>query len=163
MNQAHLHLLLNHIPVLGTIFGVFILVLGYLLKHAAIKQTALYVFIVSALFAVPAYLTGEGAEEVLEGFSGVSESFIEPHEDLASVYIWIVGSLGVLSLLGLVFDLRKSILTSYVYMIILGVSLVSIGISAKLGSTGGEIRHTEIRKDAVTQTNFNDGGEEEND
>ncbi len=72
MNQAHFHLILNHLPILGILFGLIILTGGFLTKNAAVKRTALGMFVLSAIFAIPAYLTGEGAEEVVENLPGVN-------------------------------------------------------------------------------------------
>ena len=58
MNQAHLHLLLNHLPILGALFGLLILAGGFLLKYDTVKRTALGLFVLSAILAIPAYLTG---------------------------------------------------------------------------------------------------------
>ena len=33
MNWAHLHLLINHIPVLGTVFGTLLLIFGMAKKN----------------------------------------------------------------------------------------------------------------------------------
>lgn len=161
MNQAHLHLLLNHLPVTGTLFGVIILLGGYIFRHVVIRRTALVVFVLSALFAVPAYLTGEGAEEVIEGLAGISESVIEPHEDLASVYLWVVGALGVLSLITLYLDTKKMKISSFMYFVVLLFSMISVGVSARLANTGGEIRHPEIRNEA--QANIQKGVDQDED
>lgn len=91
MDQVHLHLLLNHLPVVGVIMGV--LVFGFFTKQPWVKRSALFVILLSALFAVPAYLTGEGAEDSLERVAGFDEAFIGPHEDVATLYVWIIGGL----------------------------------------------------------------------
>jgi uncharacterized membrane protein len=160
MNQAHLHLLLNHLPVIGSVFGLLILFGGFALKHPMVKKTALAVFVFSALCALPANLTGEGAEEVVENLPGVTDSFIETHEDLASVYVWLMAALGILSLLTLFLDYKKVKSSSYLYLLVLVLGLVAVGVSTRLSVSGGEIRHTEIRKDAVT-LNQGNGSEQQ--
>jgi hypothetical protein len=57
MNTVHWHLLLNHLPIIGGIIGMGILVAGFVLKNNPIvKRTALGVFVFSAVFAIPAFL-----------------------------------------------------------------------------------------------------------
>jgi uncharacterized membrane protein len=107
MNQAHLHLLLNHLPILGTLFGLLILAGGFLLKNDTVKRTALGIFVLSAILAIPAYLTGEGAEEVVEGLPGVTENLIEAHEDMANIFLWMVGALGLIALATFYTDLKS--------------------------------------------------------
>ena len=67
MNGAHWHLLINHIPVLGTIFGLGLLAFGWWRKSEEIKKAALGTFVIIALGAVAAFLTGEPAEDTVKG------------------------------------------------------------------------------------------------
>lgn len=149
MNQAHLHLLLNHLPILGVVFGLLILVGSYLLKNKTVAQTALGLFVLSALCAIPAYLTGEGAEEIVENLPGVSESLMEKHEDLANIFLGVVGLLGVLSLGTLLADLKSNKNTPVLYAATFAAALGAMVFAQQVGSTGGQIRHTEIRNGAV--------------
>lgn len=123
-----------------------ILVSGYLIKNnATIKQTALGVLVFSSLTAIPAYFTGEGAEEIVEEIPGVAESAIEVHEDLGKIFLIVALVLGALSLVTLLSAAFKLKITSLLYVIVL-VAAIGTGIFAKeVGTSGGEIRHTEIR------------------
>jgi len=153
MNQAHLHLLLNHLPILGSLFGILVLIAGFLLKNNMVKRTALGLFTIAAITAIPAYLTGEGAEEVVESLPGVTENLIESHADMANIFLWVVGALGLLSLATLVADLKAQKITSAMYVITFAASIAAMGLAARVGVTGGEIRHTEIRSDATATAN----------
>ena len=66
MSPVHWHLLLNHVPVIGTILGVLLLAWGTIRKSEELKQASLSIFIGAAVIAIPAFLTGEPAEEVAE-------------------------------------------------------------------------------------------------
>jgi hypothetical protein len=85
MNLTHLHLALNHVPVLGTAFALALLVLGIWRKSNEVKKTALCAFVAIAIMAMPAYLTGEPAEDGVEGPPGVSGAIIEQHEEAEGV------------------------------------------------------------------------------
>lgn len=165
MNQAHLHLLLNHLPILGVLFGLLILATGFFLKNTSIKRTALGIFVLSAVFAVPAYLTGEGAEEVVESLPGVSENLIEAHEDLANIFLWMVGALGLFSLATFYAEFKSKSISSTLYAITFVAALGSMIFAQQVGTSGGEIRHTEIRSGATatvtgSETPSNNGGKE---
>ena len=71
MNEAHLHLVVNHFPIIGTILGLGILVVGLLLKNNSVKNTAFFLFIVAAIFAAVSMATGEGAEELVEDMANI--------------------------------------------------------------------------------------------
>ena len=149
MNQAHLHLLLNHLPILGTLFGLLILTAGYIFKNISVKKTALGLFVLSAVMAVPAYLTGEGAEEIVENLPGVSENLMEEHEELANIFLWVVGVLGLLALGTFYADSNGKKITPILYAITLVVAIGAMIFAQQVGTSGGEIRHSEIRVGAT--------------
>ncbi len=166
MNQAHLHLLFNHLPILGTLFGILILAGGYFLKNNTVKRTALGIFVLSALCAIPAYLTGEGAEEIVEGLPGVSENLMEAHEDLANIFLWMVGALGLFSLATFYADFKSKKIAATLYALTLVAAIGTMVFAQRVGSSGGEIRHTEIRSGAtatVGNENPGNGGGEKSD
>ena len=101
MNGAYLHLLLNHLPVIGTIFGLLLLLFALLRKSEEVKRVALSVFVLTALAAVPTYLTGEPAEEVAEHLPGVAKALIEQHESAALLALSAALATGVVALAGL--------------------------------------------------------------
>ena len=147
MSAAHLHLVLNHLPILGVPFGVALLLLGVYRDSRELKQVALIVFVLGAVFAIPVYLTGEPAEEAVERFVGVSEMLIERHEDLAKLSMVSVAALGLASLAALL-GWRKDNYPTSALTGILVLSLVTAGSLALTGSAGGAIRHSEIRAQA---------------
>lgn len=150
MNQAHLHLLFNHLPILGTLFGLLILVSGYFVKSNAVKRTALGIFMLSALCTIPAFLTGEGAEEMVESLPGVTENLIETHADMADIFLWVVGALGLFSLATFYADLKAQKIAPVLYGITLAVAIGTMALAQQVGATGGKIRHTEIRNGVAT-------------
>ena len=152
MNTAHWHLLLNHLPIVGTIIGTLILIAGYLFKgNPDVKRIALGVFVFSALFAIPAFLTGDGAEDAVEKMPGVTENAINVHEELGEIYLVILSILGVLSIFTFIMDARNSKFAPTLYVIALLISIGSFIYAKQVGTTGGEIRHTEIRSGAIQQ------------
>lgn len=145
MDATHLHLILTHFPIVGTIIGIGILAYGQFSKNDEIKKVALVTFILMAILTIPVFLTGEEAEETVEHIAGVSEQLIENHEELAEKAIWVMGLLGILSLISLFAIIKKLSFAKTITLVTLIVSLATFGIFAKVGSTGGEIRHSEIR------------------
>lgn len=75
VSPAHLHLLLNHIPILGTLlFAPLVLLWGLWRRWREVTQVGVALTVLLALAAVPVYLTGESAEEQLEGRQPVARS-----------------------------------------------------------------------------------------
>lgn len=145
MNEAHFHLLVNHIPIIGVVIGILILTAGFIFKINMVKRTALGVFIFSAMFAIPAFLSGEGAEEVIEKLPGVSETYIKAHEEIAEIFIWIIATLGVLSLVTFLSEYFKTKYSKLLYLLTAIMAIATIVVAKQVGTTGGEIRHIEIR------------------
>ena len=109
MNPVHLHLILTHVPVLGTLFAVVLLGIGVARRSDELKKIALWSFAVFAALSIPLFLTGEPAEEAVEHLPGVSKSAIETHEDVAKVAFAVILSLGAIALAGLAFFRRRPI------------------------------------------------------
>ena len=144
MDQAHIHLLITHLPIFGSILGALVLVHGMWTKSSATKIAAYHVLILSALGAVVAYLTGEGAEETVENIQGVAENAIEAHEEFAMFALISLIYTGIASILGVILTLKKSSFANKISIVILFLALVGFGLVARTGYLGGKIRHTEV-------------------
>jgi hypothetical protein len=157
MSAAHLHLVLNHIPVLGTIFGVAILAYGLWRNQDAVVRIALGLFVVAGLGATGAYFTGEGAEEAVEGLAGVSHAAIETHEEIA-LYAYLLAIVLGFASLGVLVWKRTSDVPRPAAATLLVVGLIAAGILGYTANVGGEIRHSEIRADtpAVQREEMNE-------
>ncbi|NCT17904.1 MAG: hypothetical protein COZ75_01270 [Flavobacteriaceae bacterium CG_4_8_14_3_um_filter_34_10] len=150
MNDAHLHLAINHFPIIGLTIGILVLLFGFLFKNNTIKLTALAIFIFSAITAIIANYTGEGAEEFIENIPGIGENFIETHEEAAEVFLIFMLILGGASLITFFLTIKKMNIAIYGYILVALLAISSALASINVGTSGGEIRHTEIRSDATT-------------
>lgn len=146
MNDAHLHIVLNHFPIVGITIGLLVLLAGYLIKNQQVKATSLGIFIFSALAAIAANYTGEGAEEILEKIPGISESLIHDHEEYAEQFFTLSLILGGAALITLFLQIKKIGLAAYGYILVIMLAISSLVSAYYVGVSGGEIRHTEIRK-----------------
>ena len=159
MDQTHLHLVITHLPIFGSILGAF--VLGYAIwsNSNQTKIAAYFLFLISAIGAGVAYLTGESAEETVEDIQGISENVIGQHEDFALFALVSLIVLGVSSLVALFVTYKNSPVSKTLAGVILLISLMSFALVAWTGYLGGQIRHSEITTGAVQ----NSGGQEEGD
>ncbi len=153
MSAAHWHLLLNHIPVLGTIFGALLLIAALILRSTTLVRTSLTTFVIAALVTVPVYLSGWGAEEMVEGGPGVAaEPLMANHARSGLIALIAVAALGVLSL-GAMWRARSaSVLPSWIGPSVLIVALVAGGLFVWTATLGGQISHPEIREPAATES-----------
>ncbi|WP_298223345.1 hypothetical protein [Flavobacterium sp.] len=148
MNDAHWHLVVNHFPIIGTIFGFGILIAGLLLKNKTTINTAYFIFIVAALFAFASMSTGEGAEEMVEDLPSVGKQIIHEHEEMAEKLALVLYVLGAISILGLILNIKNHSKAKLITYLALIFGIVAVYLGKETGTTGGEVRHTEIRTDA---------------
>jgi hypothetical protein len=152
MNANHLHLRLNHAPVLEAAFGLGLLAFGMWRRRSELQKSALGVFVIAALVSVPVYLTGEPAEDGVEGLPGVSDVFIGNHESAASFAFSGILALGFIALSGLfLFRGGKVVSTMFATLALVGAIAVSV-IMGWTANLGGQIRHTEIHPNATVPT-----------
>lgn len=144
MDQTHIHLLINHLPVIGSILGVVVLAQALWTRSAQTSAAAFNLFIISAVGAGIAYYTGEAAEETVENIQGITENVIDAHEDVAIYALVSIIALGVLSMLGHLSQIKNTKMYRSLAWLILFIGLISFGLMARTGYTGGQIRHTEL-------------------
>ncbi len=161
MNDAHLHLIFNHLPIIFPIVGVIILIGGFLTRSEIVKRTAFLVFILGAIFTIPAFNTGEGAEEIIEEIgTKIDHHFIHEHEELAETFALLSYTLGFLSIVALWANYTKKSFSNLIAIMVLAASFVVVFFAQKTGTSGGEIRHTEIRKGQTAGTSGEDHDED---
>ena len=144
MNQAHLHMVFNHFPIIGLFFGIGILLYGIIKKQAILINTAYVIFIICMIMAKATMMTGEGAEEIVEEL-GISHDLIHEHEEMAETFMKILYVLGLASILGLVANIKKHSKATIISYAVVALAIASAVLSKSVGTSGGEIRHTEIR------------------
>ena len=149
MNGAHWHLVVNHLPIVFPIAGLVVILTGLISKSEAVKRTAYLIFIIGALSALAAMATGDGAEEVAEKITVVSKEYIESHEETAETFALLSYILGGFSVFGLWSSFKQKSFNMIVTGITVIFALVVLFFAKQTGTTGGEIRHTEIRTDSL--------------
>tara|TARA_R110001583_G_scaffold191209_2_gene356135 strand:- start:927 stop:1379 length:453 start_codon:yes stop_codon:yes gene_type:complete len=149
MNIAHLHLILNHLPITFVILGFIVMVLGFLFKSEMVKRIAYLVFIFGALFGYAAFYTGEKSKQLIEGIIGIDERLIMTHEEIALVFLTFLYMLGILSLIGLIASWRTKPYSKIIDFVTIIFLIIVIYFAVQTGATGVEIRHSEIFESLV--------------
>jgi uncharacterized membrane protein len=161
MDPTHVHLLLNHFPTVGFVMGLILFVTSLIARNAELKRASLVAFVGIALITIPAYVSGNAAEEVLCAGGakapvcadpGVSKGLIQAHEDAALFAFAAIILTGAFAWLGLWQIRRTSRARNWNLAVILLLSLVAFGLAARAANIGGEIRHPEIRSAQETMT-----------
>jgi len=143
VTPAHLHLLLNHVPTIGFGLGLGLFVASLLAKSEDLKQASLVVFFIIALVAIPAYLTGNAANFVLQDEPAVSQDVVAAHQDAAMLALVPMEVTGLLAWFALWRFRRWHVVA------LLVLSVLTIGLMARAATLGGEVRHPEILADGT--------------
>jgi hypothetical protein len=151
MNQAHLHMVVNHFPIIGIFIGMIVLGVGIATKSSISKRIGGLILIGSSLFTFPSFETGEGAEEIVENLPGVSEILIEQHEELAEQFMGFVWAIFLIGVLALLSEWKMKKFTNWLYVSLFVISIFASYFAKQVGTSGGEIRHSEIRKASAPQ------------
>lgn len=161
MNTAHLHLLLNHVPVLGAIGLLGMFTLAFVRRDAALSRLLLAISVILAVGAFIVFLTGEPAEELIEHVVGVETNAVEPHEEAALVATIAFAVFGAAALVALIAYWRRA-LPRWIAGSAIVATLVVSGLMGWTANLGGKIRHTETGAAAgATETDReNEDGEE---
>ena len=145
MSAAHFHLMLNHSPLLGLVFGAVLLAYGLWRGAEDVQKASLGLLAVAGLSAIAVYLTGEPAEEIVEGLAGVSHDAIEAHEEWGW-YALIAGiATGVLAFGTLLLGWMRERLGRGAVVLTLVLALLSSGLIGYTANLGGKISHPELR------------------
>ncbi|WP_367769799.1 DUF2231 domain-containing protein [Flavobacterium sp. WC2421] len=157
MNDAHLHLVVNHFPIIGSILGLGVLIAGLFLKNNSVKNTGFFLLIIAAVFALASMATGDGAEEMVKDMPTIGEKIIHEHEQIAEKFALVLYATGIFSIVSLYATQKRNKFAKIVTYITLILALIAAGLSTFVGTSGGEIRHTEIRdnNDTLVSKNIN--------
>lgn len=143
MNAAYIHLLFNHFPIIGSLFGFCFFIFGVFFKNSSIKNAGLIIFLVISIITIPAYFSGEGTEDYVENIPGIVNGIIHDHEELAEIAFLMMSGLGLLSAIALI-PFKNKAYRGYLTFLISLLSLITVITMIIVGSAGGKIRHTEL-------------------
>jgi hypothetical protein len=151
LNLPHVHLLLNHLPIIGTFIAFGLFLVSLIGKRNDLRQASLALFALLALLSIPTYMSGDAAHEALKDSPDLSKDLIETHQGaafLAFVFMEITGGLALIGLWPFSRIAGKSPSASsparWNISAVLVFSVVTMVLMAIAGNTGGVIRHPEI-------------------
>jgi len=150
MSWAHIHLALNHVPVIGLLIVVLLLAAAWVRRSTELTRVSYALLVLLAATAVVVYFTGEPAEKMIEDLPGFSEALVEEHEEVALIATIGTGVLGLVALVGLIRFRPPRIAPAWYGRGVLLLALVMGGVMLWTANLGGQIRHTEIRPPVKT-------------
>lgn len=132
MTWEHLHLVAHSFPTVLLVTGAVIGVLGWILHRPELERWALVALLVGGVFAIPAYVTGVVAADVVEQRTFIQPSIVQTHRFAATWAAVLILTAGVLAGFAL-YESEDRRLRRFV--IVVGVVAAgAVGYAAYLGS-----------------------------
>jgi hypothetical protein len=144
MTLAHLHLLLNHFPVIGSMIGVCLLLAAMIGNSSDLKLASLMLLLGTAFITIPTYMSGNAAESAIKHLPDVSQKLILAHENAALLAYIVMEAMGAVSWFALWQYRRNSRFGSGTLSLVLVLGLITFGLIANAATIGGAVRHPEI-------------------
>ncbi|HXH24723.1 MAG TPA: hypothetical protein VNI78_05700 [Vicinamibacterales bacterium] len=145
MNAAYLHLLLNHVPTVGGVVALGLLIAAAVRRHDALAHAALELLVVVAIVALPAYTTGTAAQLALRDRPDVSSLAVRAHQDAALAGFAVLEVAGFLAWIALWRSRRQRRVRPASVAATMLVLVAALALLARAATLGGAIRHPEIR------------------
>jgi hypothetical protein len=153
VNLAHLHLVMNHVPTVGAVAALGLLLLALIRRNDPLKHAALELLFVVAVLTLPVYVSGVAANSEVRELPEISAEAVRMHHDAALIGFALTEFAGFIGWVALWQSRRRSpspalgasrpapgLMAAVMVLLVLAVAVM--GRAANLG---GEIRHPEIR------------------
>jgi uncharacterized membrane protein len=145
---AHVHIVLNHIPSLGSIAGLILLGAAIYTKNDQLKKFAFVVLVFVTLAVLPTYITGAEAQRAVSKSPSVSLAMIQVHQNAAMLTLVGMTFAGAFAWFGLWEFRRFTRAGSLTTMGTLVFGIVSAALILNTASLGGKVSHPEVRAQA---------------
>jgi uncharacterized membrane protein len=148
-NLAHLHIAINHTPVILVPAALIIFAVGVWRRSEVVLRTGIVVAWVGAASAAASYLTGDPAADLVMAAEKAQQKTLDPivaeHDDSAG---WALGGSLLLAGAG-VWAWRRKGLGPEVTLPLLVLSALTTAMLGRTALLGGRIRHPEARASFV--------------
>lgn len=146
-SMEHLHVLLNHFPIIGLAMGILALALALAMRSRPAQIVALVLVFVSAASAWPVNFTGERAYKPMRGLVDDDGSdMLDMHMDHAEKAAPAFYALAALAAAALLAPRKWPRSTIPLTVATLALAVACNVAAGWIALAGGQIRHPEFRK-----------------
>jgi hypothetical protein len=145
VNFAHLHLVMNHVPTVGAVAALGLLLLAFVRRDEHLKHAGLEVLFVIALLTLPVFVSGVAAHQEMRGRKDISLGAIMTHQDAAIIGFTVMEFAGFIAWVALWQWRRQGRAVRGIVTVAMLLLVVALGLMGRAANLGGDIRHSEIR------------------
>jgi len=153
MNPVQIHLMLAHLPVVGMLASISLLIVAMAAKSELLFKTACGFILACALFAAGCYLSGPPSYEIIEAAELAEEEIVERHALFGQVSFVGMILLAAVTLAGIIQYFQGERPGRALRTALLAAAILMAGLLVWTAHEGGEIRHPELESlpEAVDQ------------
>lgn len=151
MNEAHIHLTINHLPVIGLMIGAALLTLAVFAPRNDLTGSGLWTLLVAGILALPVYQSGEAAEDFFESNPRIEQKYLEDHEHAAETALIVSLLTAGCAALSLWTRRRGLAVSGVVIGLTLTLSWASVVVVSVAARSGALISHPELRYEKSDQ------------
>ena len=147
MNLAHVHLVMNHVPTVGAVAVLGILIVAFARRSDHLTRAALELLFLVAVLTLPVYVSGAAAQQELRGRQDISVDAIRTHHDAALIGFTLTELAGFVGWVALWQSRRRrSAAAPRPRLVAVATVLLvaALAVMARAANLGGQIRHPEI-------------------
>ena len=150
MIPVQVHLVLNHVPLVGLVFGLIFSVLGMKRSSPQFYLAGLRIFWGMGVIAIPIVLSGLRSADALSGSSWLNAIAVARHQRAGMLTLVVLMALSAVSET-ILFRSHRSFVypTKRVRTAVRVIASVGLGVMLWTSSLGGELRHTELKSEGA--------------
>jgi hypothetical protein len=142
----YIHVVLNHLPIFGTMLAALALAISLILRSRAAQITALILTLIAGASAYPVFVTGQRAYKTIRNQSDdAGADWLDEHMDRAEKTIGAFYFLAALAIAGLLVPIKWPKSAVPLVALTLVVAIFCSGIAVYIAQPGGRVRHPEFR------------------
>ena len=142
----YIHVVLNHLPIYGSILGALALAISLVLRSRAAQITALTITLLAGASAYPVLVTGQRAYKAIRSMADDNGAeALDEHMDRAEKTIGAFYFLALLALVGLLVPIKWPKTSFLLAAVTLAVAIICSGLAVYIAQAGGQVRHPEFR------------------
>ena len=153
----YLHILINHLPIIGLMVVAALLTVFLLLRNRAAVNALIIAVAVLALSAWPVLLTGQKAYEKIDHLADeTGKAYLDRHMELAERWIYLYVATAIVAGAGVVAARKRPqlLFPSAIATLVLAAGCLIAG--AFIAENGGMVRHPEFRSGPPPEANHLD-------
>jgi hypothetical protein len=151
MIPVEAHLFLNHVPVVGLVFGLVFFVAGLKLSSESTLLAGLRIFVAMSIVVLLVVGSGLVAESSLENAAWLDADALSRHRVAGLLTLAMLVGLGSVSGAILIAFRSRRIFPTWATTSVLILAITALGVSLWTGYLGGALRHDELRRNSLTQ------------